>query len=590
MNQFGQNHFVAPRGAFPKAGAPIAGMPKPKLTKKEMFKLQTQVIAAERLTHARRFEEAAKLLDHVAEPLAEDPKYLTVLTFFYTRTGRLDSAMTTLMKLIALDPTDSMSYANMAAIMLQLKDREAAHKFYVKSLQCDPKNATAAARHCHNSRYQADWSEWDKMPEYEKLFHVPYPNMEPGMFLPLVDDPALQKKKSEVYAKARYHQFKQNRPAPRQRNEGDKIRIGYFSADLKLHATMHLIGRMLELHDRDRFEIYIYSYTQTFDEYSQKVKDSADKFYLCKDMSDQEIVALARADEIDIAVDLKGYTQFDRVALVLQNPAPVNVSYIGFPSTLGLPGLDYIVADEHVIPAHLRKHYTEKIIYMPDCYQATNNQRPIPEADTTRSDWGLPEDAFVFASFNSHYKISPKEYDVWMRLLNQVDNSVLWIWCDEETPRANLQMEAEKRGVSKDRIIFAGEADNEAHLKRLCHADLFLDTFAVCAHTTASDAVWSALPLVTLEGQQFAARVASSILHAMEVPELVAKTPEEYEAIALDLAQNPDKIQAMRQKLVEKRTTAPLFDTERFTRNWENQLERAVLRAESGLKPDHLLP
>nr|WP_246149592.1 tetratricopeptide repeat protein [Tritonibacter litoralis] len=539
---------------------------------------------------AEDLDEAELLLKEAQKIAPDNEELLNNYANLHLHRKRFDLAVVPLMKILAKNPQHSMAYANLGAIMNKWQDFPGARKCFEKALKCDTKNSVAAMRLMHNSLQLSAWDNWDDLDSYKKLFYEKISTMDPGIFLPIVDDPALQKAKSETYFNGLVGDVPQNRPAPRQRGEGDKIRLGYFSSDFHKHATMWLMIRMLELHDRERFEIFIYDYSTTADEMTERAKNAADHYRVVRRMSDEEVVALAQADGIDIAIDLKGYTSGHRTPIVFKNPAPVNVSYIGYPGTIGSSKLDYIVADEVMIPPSLRKYYSEKIIYMPDCYQVTNDQRNVATKIPTRAELGLPEDAFVFCSFNSHYKITPFEYEIWMRLLKKVDNSVMWIWCKEDLARENMHKAAEAHGVAPERVIFADSVSQEDHLARLSQADLFLDTFAVCAHTTASDAMWMGLPLVTLEGKQFAARVASSVLQTMDLPELVTTTMEEYEAVALEFATNPDKLAAVRAKIKTNRETSPMFKTERFTRNWEQQLERALVRCESGLKPDHLMP
>lgn len=584
-----QNFFLnqGNTGSRPGGSVPLEFLQPAKPDSKKIAKILT---VAERKVREKEFSDAVELLDRVEKVDPNNIKMLSILANLHLNQERFDLATVPLMKILSIDPENSMAYTNLGTIMSHWKARDGAIALYEKALACDPNNPAAAVRLVHNSLYLCEWKNWGNLKFFKELFYKKLNTMDPGVYLTMVDDPALQRKKSENYFEGFIGHQTQNRPQPRLRAEGDKIRLGYFSADFHKHATMWLMARMLELHDKDKFEVFLYNYGSKTDEMTERVTHAADHVRQVKNMSDAEIVALAQSDGIDIAIDLKGYTIEGRASIVYKNPAPINVSYLGYPGTIGSKDLDYIVADPVVIPPALRKHYSEKIIYMPDCYQVADNTRAVADHTPTRAELGLPEDKFVLCSFNSHYKITPQEFDVWMRVLNKVEDAILWIWCREETARANLVKEAEARGVTRDRIYFAESLPQEQHLARMRAADLFMDTFAVCAHTTASDAMWAGLPVVTLEGQQFAARVASSILQAMEVPELVTRSPEEYEALILDLAENRDKLAQIRAKIAEKRLTAPMFDTERFTRNWEKQLERALVRCESGLKPDHLMP
>jgi predicted O-linked N-acetylglucosamine transferase (SPINDLY family) len=301
----------------------------------------------------------------------------------------------------------------------------------------------------------------------------------------------------------------------------------------------------------------------------QRLKRSFDRFVDTRQQSDQEIAELVRKLEIDIAIDLKGFTQDARTGIITKRPAPIQVSYIGYPGTMGTEYIDYIIGDRFVIPEDQHQSYSEKVVYLPDSYQVNDATRHISETKLTRSDAGLPESGFVFCSFNNSFKITPDVFDVWMMLLHQVDGSALWLLEGNSSCAMNLKLEAIRRGVSPERLIFAPKIKLEDHLARHRLADLFLDTIYYNAHTTASDALWAGLPLVTCSGETFAARVAGSLLNAIGLPELVTKSLEEYEALALKLALDPVLLASLKEKLARNRDTYPLFNTARFTRHIE---------------------
>ncbi|MQY41602.1 hypothetical protein GG681_03035 [Epibacterium sp. SM1969] len=498
------------------------------------------------------------------------------------------NAMAALLEILALNPNDAKAYYNLGSVAKNSGDRAAAKDFFKKAADCDEEYIFAAVSLMFESLLDADWDRWETLPKLRHMLNQHVANLAPGPIMSFYDDPQLQFEKSIIYSGTRFGIKEPPRPAPRKRAAGDKIRIGYFSSDVYAHATMWLMVRMFELHDRDKFEIYLYDYSNVSDEMSQRVSASVDHHHRVKKLSDNEIFALARSDAIDIAVDLKGFTAGGRYGLVASRPAPVTISYLGFPGTLGLKAVDYIVADKVMIPQELRRYYAENILYMPECYQVTDDQREIASTVPTRTELGLPEDALVLCCFNGTYKITPAEFDIWMRVMAKVPHSVLWHWATEEKAMENLCNEAEKRGISRDRLIFCSSISQPEHLARLARADLFLDTFNICAHTTASDALWAGLPIVTFQGKQFAARVASSILNAFEMPELITYSAEEYEARILALAENPTELRRLREKVAEKRKSAPLFDTARFTRNWERMLEKALSNIETGHAPRDL--
>jgi predicted O-linked N-acetylglucosamine transferase (SPINDLY family) len=366
----------------------------------------------------------------------------------------------------------------------------------------------------------------------------------------------------------------------------ERIRVAYLSSDYCVHATSFLIAELLELHDRARFEIFGVSYGPD-DESAvrRRMIEGCDVFADVSAKSDLEIARWLREHEIDIAVDLKGYTAFGRSSILAHRPAPIQVNYLGYPGTLGGSFDDYIVADEFLIPETERRHYEEKIAYLPGSYQVNDRQRVTAAAGPTRAEAGLPEEAFVFCCFNNNWKITAPVFDVWMRLLSAVEGSVLWLFEDNETAAANLRAAAAGRGVAPERLVFARRIQNEVHLARHRLADLFLDTVPVNAHTTASDALWSGLPVVTCAGRTFAGRVAGSLLRAVGLAELVTSSLGEYEELARSLARDPSRLRAMRNRLLENRRGLPLFDTPSFCRHLEAAYGRMWTTHQQGRPP-----
>jgi predicted O-linked N-acetylglucosamine transferase (SPINDLY family) len=366
----------------------------------------------------------------------------------------------------------------------------------------------------------------------------------------------------------------------------EKIRLAYVSADYSAHATAFLIAGVFEHHDRKKFETIAVSFGP--DDGSQmraRLMGGCDRFADVGGRNDAEVSAMLRHMETDIAIDLKGYTEGSRPGIFARRPAPVQVNYLAHPGTMGAAYMDYIVADEMVIPPEQQRHYSEKVVYLPDCYQANDSKRRIAQRTPARSEARLPDGAFVFCSFNASFKITPAIFDIWMRLVAAVDGSVLWLLEDNEAATANLKREAEARGVSPDRLVFAPRVSVEDHLARHRLADLFLDTLPCAAHTTASDALWAGLPLLTAPGGTFAGRVAASALRAVGMGELIAPSLEAYESLALALARDPARLSSIRAKLARNRDTQPLFDTARFTRNLEAAYATMWERYRSGLPP-----
>ena len=377
-------------------------------------------------------------------------------------------------------------------------------------------------------------------------------------------------------------------PTPAERPE--KIRIGYFSPDFRNHPTMHLIIRFLELQDKQRFDVYAYHYHQGSDDYGQqRLKAAGVHFYNVAQHNDQAVRDLVRQHQIDIAIDLTGYTTRSRTNLFACPVAAIQISYLGYPGTLGTDSIDYIIADKVVIPDDKQQFFNEKIIYLPHSYQVNDNTKAVAKEIPGRQSLGLPQDAFVFCCFNNNFKITPNEFGIWMRLLHKVENSVLWLLAKSDIFKINLQREARKQGIDAQRLIFAPFTPLADHLARHVQADLFLDTFICNAHTTASDALWMALPVITKTGESFPARVCASLLQAIELPELITTSETAYEQLALELATNPDKLAEIKKKLQANRNTTPLFDSEQFTRDMERAYQQVYDRYYQGLAPANII-
>jgi predicted O-linked N-acetylglucosamine transferase (SPINDLY family) len=393
---------------------------------------------------------------------------------------------------------------------------------------------------------------------------------------------------AEIWVRAR-HPSIHSLPEIARRPRRDKIRVGYFSSDFRDHALSHLMAEMFERHDRSRFEVTAFSFappSQT--EIQQRLRAAFDRFVDVWDLLDKDVTALARNAEIDIAVDLNGFTTGSRTDIFAMRAAPIQVSYMGYAGTMGADYIDYLIADETVIPVPHQRHYTEKIGYMPDTYFVRDTRQHPPSSVSSRSEAGLPEQGFVFCCFNNNQKIRPDIFDEWMRILKRVPNSVLWLLEDNEIAADNLRKESESRGVDSKRLVFAKRTAVPAHLARHRLADLFLDTLPFNGHTTASDALWMGLPVLTRIGETFAGRVAASLLFAAGLPELITQTPEAYETLAVEIATNPAKLGAIKRKLADNRLATAVFDVSLFTRHMEAAYVAMVSRYQAGLPPDHI--
>jgi protein O-GlcNAc transferase len=489
--------------------------------------------------------------------------------------SRLEDALASYDQAIASQPGSAEAWNNRGVTLKFLKRPDEAQQSFEEALAIKPGYAMALAETLYMKAHLCDWSG---IAQGETLSQLALAGqvVPPFYMLPVDDEPTHQLAYARHWAKERYGAGRVASFKPRAATS--RIKVGYFSADFHNHATMCLMIRLLELHDKSRFELHAFSYGPDSDDPMRKrVIAAVDGFHHVARLSDAEIAALSRAQGIDIAVDLKGFTETSRSGIFSHRPAPVAVNYLGFPSTMGTDFIDYIIADPIIVPEADQRFYAEKVAYLPNSYQVNDRDRAIADKVFTRVELGLPEDGFVFCSFNNNYKITAAEFDIWMRLLAKVEGSVLWLLQDNEWAAANLKREAAARGIDPSRLIFAERAPNAEHLARQRCADLFLDTFKVNAHTTASDALWAGLPIITKLGRGFVARVAGSLLHAIDLPELVTETNESYEALALELATNPSKLAAIREKLAANRLTTPLFDTERYTRDFEALLGDMIL-------------
>jgi len=372
-------------------------------------------------------------------------------------------------------------------------------------------------------------------------------------------------------------------------NRGARIRLAYLSADYGRHATSNLAAGLFEAHDHSRFEVIGLSVgPNDGSQLRKRLEQSFTHFVDMSTLTDEQLAAEICKLNVDILVDLNGLTHGARIGALRYRPSPIQVNYLGYPGTMGCSFVDYIIADHTLISGNDRQFYSEKIVMLPHSYQANDRKREILETEMSRDECGLPDSAFVFCCFNSSYKITPDTFDCWMTLLRQTSNSVLWLLEDNEIATKNLQKEAQQRDVDPSRLIFAKRAPLAHHLARHRLADLFLDTVPCNAHTTASDALWAGLPVLTRIGQTFAGRVAASLLNSVGLPDLITHSREEYEALALDLVKNRERLLGFRRELETNRLTKPLFDTALFAQHIEAAYEEMFRRCHAGLPPDDI--
>ena len=489
--------------------------------------------------------------------------------------GELDAAIDSYKQALKIKPGYAEAHNNMGVSLQNKGELDAAIDSYKQALKIKPDYVSAKSQMLHQLQHICDFTATDALEDASLKLGIKAEAVDPFAALSWVDSPEQQLARSKVWVSEKYKQ----KPLPlpsRPQSRPKRIKVGYFSADFKIHPVAYLIAKVFELHDRNKFEVFGYSIlSKENDSMRTRIMNGLDVFRNIHDLSDKAATEVIRKDEIDILIDLTGYTQNTRSGLFQHRLAPIQVNYLGYPGSMGASFIDYIIADPIVIPDAQRQFYSENVIYLPHTYQPNDDARTIAATTTTRTDFGLPEDAFVFCCFNNNYKISPSEFDIWMRLLKAVDGSVLWLLKSNKWAEQNLCKEAEHRGIDISRLVFADKLPQSEHLARHKHADLFIDTFNYNAHTTASDALWSGLPIVTKQGNQFASRVAASLLTAVGLPELIVETEEEYERLIYELATDTEKLGAIKEKLAEQRLTEPLFDTKRYTRNFETGLKAA---------------
>lgn len=572
-----------------------------------------------------RIEDALGALNQALDVRPGYPEALMNRASALMALGRYDTALKDIDTVLAMDPANAGAWCNRGGILLQLKRPEDALACFDKALARKPDFFEALVNRgvvlAELKRFEEAALAYEKvvrlnpdMPyargylAYYRLGACDWRHLTADEIViraglkagkrtvqPLIATLLLHSPEQQLLAARISARDCPASPSPLWRGERyqhGKIRVAYLSADFHAHATAYLMAGVFETHDRSRFETIAVSFgPDDFSETRSRLVCTFDRFLDMRTETDSQVAARLRDMEVDIAVDLKGFTKGARPAILAHRPAPVQIQYLGYPGTMGASFIDYIVADRFVIPEADRVFYTERIVTLPDSYQCNDAMRHIAEKTPSRSQENLPETGFVFCSFCNPAKIRPEIFAIWMRLLGAIDRSVLWLLEDSPGASRNLRREAEARGIDPARLVFARQAPLADHLARHRLAGLFLDTLPYGAHTSASDALWAGLPVLSVEGATFAGRVGTSLLHAAGLPELSARSLREYERIALDLARYPERLAALKAKLLGNRNTCALFDTKRFTRNFETALAMMHDRQERGETPaDFTIP
>jgi predicted O-linked N-acetylglucosamine transferase (SPINDLY family) len=473
--------------------------------------------------------------------------------------------------ILVINPNNLEALHGKGSVYMELKNWGDALDAFEKILEKDYFFHDSACNHLGIKLQTCDWANLDMTSQrYLENLNNEKIIVNPFRILGIIDDPTLHKK----VALMNTQQYVENR----KRNEAKvyknkKIKLAYFSADFHNHATAYLISELFEKHDKNTFEIYGFSYGMNINDESRKrIINALDRFIDIQECSDEEVINICNEMKIDIAIDLKGFTQEGRPSIFIKRCAPIQVNYLGYPGTMGHKSYDYIIADKIVIPEDQKKNYIENIVYMPYSYQVNDTQKIITNKKYSRKDEGLPEDSFVYCCFNNSYKILPSLFEIWTRILNKVPNSVLWLIEDNEISSANLNNIFVEKGMDSKRLIFAKKVPNPEHLARIQLADLFLDTFPYNAHTTCSDAIWSGLPVLTCPGKSFASRVAASLLIAADLTEFISKSLNDYEEKAIYYGLNKRILNNIREDFKINCKNKKLFNINEFTNNFEKIL------------------
>lgn len=500
-----------------------------------------------------------------------------------------DQAFVSYDNAIRIKPDYVDAWRNRGQVHMDLKQYEQALVSFEKAISIKPDYEFCFGQKLHSQMHLCKWEDLEsQLKTLSKKILAGKPVSHPFSTLSLLDKPEVLKKAAENYLQAKYPPLNHSVPFPK-KDRSQRIRIGYYSADFVNHAMSSLMAELFEVHDRSQFEIFGFSFgPNKQDEMRRRVSAGVDCFHEVSRWSDHQIVELSRSLGIDIAIDLMGFTAGSRTGIFSKICAPIQVSYLGYPGTMAAPYIEYLVADPVVIPSELQKHYSEKIVYLPDCYQVNDSKRKISQKEFTREEFGLPDDQFVFCCFNNNHKILPQTFDSWMRILKSVKGSVLWLLQSNTLAAANLRKEATARGVDKSRLIFAKPMNLDEHLARHRLADLFLDTLPYNAHTTASDALWAGLPVLTQIGHSFAARVAASLLSTMQLEELITQNANQYESLAIELAKDPSKLNVIRRQLEINHKNSALFNARLFARHIEKAYSIMFERYHFGEKPEHI--
>lgn len=542
------------------------------------------------LIHLRRYTEALIVLDNALLLNSSEVKIWLNRGIAFTRLDLNKEALLQYNKVIDIDSNCYEAYYYKALVLFNLKNYEESFVFFKKALGFRKTINFLFGDFMHSKMSVCDWDFFNENIS-ELILRIRNKELviEPLALKGLIDSPELQLITAQNYVGSKYLDYLKKDPEFTKKDKNSKIRLGYYSSDFnKYHPVAFLTSQIFEEHNKDLFEIFAFSFSKydEKDEFQKRIIGSFDKFIHCKDLSDLEIINLSKELKLDIAIDLNGYTKDNRAEIFFEKIAPIQVNYLGYPGTMASKSIDYIISDDVVISKTNKEFFKEKIVYLPYSYPPNDKKKIISEKIFIRSEFGLKDDQFVFCCFNNNFKITPIIFDVWMKILNRTNNSVIWLLEKNFLVSQNLKKEAEKRGISSTRLIFSKRIESRPeYLARQGLADLFLDTFPYNAHTTSCDALFMGLPVLTLIGDSFQSRIGASLLYSVGIPELIAKNLKEYENLAVELAINKENIFSVKEKLKNNVIKESDLNVKLFTQNLEKAYTEMFNNYSKGMSP-----
>ena len=517
----------------------------------------------------KREEEALKLYREIIKNNPKDYLAFNNIGNVYKNLNDHDKAIIYYKNSIKINNNYPLPYDNLGDLFIQMGHFENALNMYENVFRIDSEYKDINSKLLHVKRNLCDWSDYNnlKLKVLNDIKNLKEVN--PFTVLSLIDDPEIQKTCSETFINKKFPNQEIVRKEILKLNK--KPKIAYFCSEFKNHPTLHLCLDMFKNHNRSKFELFGFSLLKhKKDEWNKDIENYFDKFFYVHDKSNYEIAEFSRKIGVDIAIDLNGFTNEGRQGIFIEKCAPIQINFLGYPGTMGSKIYNYIIADKIIIPEEKKKYYSEKVIYLNNCYQPNLDEREISNKILKKSDFNLPENKLIYCNFNTSYKITPEIFKTWMEILKKVPDSIFWIYCNNERTETNLKTEAKSNDIDESRIIFARRVNIQEHLNRIKLADIFLDTYPCGAHTSCSDALRVGLPLITIKGNSFASRVAASLLHRVNLDELAVPDYETYKNLAIKIGKNNEYLIKLKKKLLESLKKSSLFDSKKFTKNLES--------------------